>query len=139
MKKIMIVVAMMFATSVTFAQRIAHVDTEYILNKIPAYTEAQQKLDNMSKSWQTEVEASFAKVDEMYKKFQAESDLLPQATKTEKENEIVVKEKEAKELQKKYFGAKGELAKSAVAIGCNAKDALNLRAISASEAKSRLT
>lgn len=111
MKKIMIVVAMMFATSVTFAQRIAHVDTEYILNKIPAYTEAQQKLDNMSKSWQTEVEASFAKVDEMYKKFQAESDLLPQATKTEKENEIVVKEKEAKELQKKYFGAKGELAK----------------------------
>ena len=47
----------------------------------------------------------------MYKKYQAEVDILPEATKQKREDEIIAKEKEAKELQKKYFGNNGELAK----------------------------
>ena len=94
-----------------FAQKFAHVDTEYILGKIPAYQQAQQKLDNYSKQWQGEVEAKFKELDDMYKKYQSEVDILPDATKTKRENEIIAKEKEAKELQKKYFGTDGELSK----------------------------
>ena len=47
----------------------------------------------------------------MYKKYQAEADILPEATKAKREDEIIAKEKEAKELQKRYFGNDGELAK----------------------------
>ncbi len=111
MKRLFIIAVMIFAANSMMAQRIAHVDTDYILGKIPAYTSAQSKLDNYSKEWQTEVENAFKKVDELYKKFQAEADILPQATKNQREDEIIAKEKEAKELQKKYFGANGELAK----------------------------
>jgi len=112
MKRLIFTLALtMIFGAASFAQKFAHVDTEYILGKIPAYQQAQTKLDNYSKQWQQEVEAKFTELDEMYKKYQAEADILPEATKTKRENEIIAKEKEAKELQKKYFGNDGELAK----------------------------
>ena len=112
MKKIFLTAATVLALiSGGFAQKFAHVDTEYILGKIPAYQQAQTKLDTYSKQWQSEVEAKFSELDQMYKKFQAEADILPAATKTKSEDEIIAKEKEAKELQKKYFGTNGELSK----------------------------
>ena len=47
----------------------------------------------------------------MYQKYQAESVLLPDDIKRKREEEIVSKEKEVKELQRKYFGQEGELYK----------------------------
>ena len=112
MKRLFLTAAFAVAVlSGSFAQKFAHVDTEYILGKIPAYQQAQTKLDTYSKQWQTEVETKFSELDQMYKKFQAEADILPAATKTKREDEIIAKEKEAKELQKKYFGAEGSLYK----------------------------
>ncbi|MBO7142749.1 MAG: OmpH family outer membrane protein [Bacteroidales bacterium] len=111
MKRLFLLLAAALISATTFAQKFAHVDTEYILGKIPAYQQAQTKLDNLSKDWQTEVEKKFNELDEMYKKYQAEVDILPDATKQKREDEIIAKEKEAKELQKKYFGSNGELAK----------------------------
>lgn len=91
------------------AQKYAYVDTEYILDNIPEYSDAQDELDEMSKKWQREIEASYGQVEEMYKKYQAEAVLLPDDIKVKRENEIIDKEKQVKELQKKYFGADGEL------------------------------
>ncbi len=93
------------------AQKYAYVDTEYILSNIPEYTDAQDELDALSKKWQKEIEAKHKELKEMYKKYQAESVLLPADVKKKRENEIVAKEKEVKELQKKYFGPEGELFK----------------------------
>ncbi|MCQ2252249.1 MAG: OmpH family outer membrane protein [Bacteroidales bacterium] len=111
MKRLILTAALAMFMGGAFAQKFAHVDTEYILGKIPAYQQAQTKLDNYSKQWQGEVEAKFKELDDMYKKYQSEVDILPEATKTKRENEIIAKEKEAKELQKKYFGNDGELSK----------------------------
>ncbi len=112
MKRLIFTAAMALLMGFTgFAQKFAHVDTEYILSKIPKYQQAQKQLDTYSKQWQTEVETKFKELDDMYKKYQAEVDILQEATKTKRENEIIAKEKEAKELQKKYFGTDGELAK----------------------------
>jgi outer membrane protein len=47
----------------------------------------------------------------MYKEYQTESVLLPQDLKKKKEEEILKKEKEAKDLQLKYFGPSGDLFK----------------------------
>ncbi len=112
MKRLIFTAAMALLMGFTgFAQKFAHVDTEYILSKIPKYQQAQKQLDTYSKQWQTEVETKFKELDDMYKKYQAEVDILQEATKTKRENEIIAKEKEAKELQKKYFGTDGELSK----------------------------
>jgi outer membrane protein len=94
-----------------FAQKYAFVDTDYILNNIPEYTDAQALLDDLSIEWQKEIEAKFQEIDKLYRDYQAESILLPEDLKKQKENEIIQKEREAKELQKKRFGKDGDLFK----------------------------
>ncbi len=93
------------------AQKYAFIDTEYVLSNIPEYTDAQDELDALSKKWQEEIDARYKEVKELYKKYQAESVLLPADVKKKREDEIIAKEKEAKELQKKYFGPEGDLFK----------------------------
>ena len=93
------------------AQKFAYVDTQYILDNIPDYQTAQNTIDNISVEWQKELEAKFAEIDKLYKNYQSESFLLSEDMKTKRQNEIISKEKEAKELQKKYFGTEGDLFK----------------------------
>ena len=95
----------------SFAQRFAYVDTEYILKNIPAYQAAQDQLDNQAVEWQKEIEEIYGKIDKMYKDFQAEKVLLTEEMRVKRENAIVDKEKEAKTIQKQYFGKEGELYK----------------------------
>jgi len=112
MKKSILITAFAMIFSVTFAQqKYAYVDSEYILENIPEYAAAQNKLDELSIDWQKEIEAKFKEVDSLYKKFETESVLLPEDIKTKRENEIVAKEKEAKALQKQRFGKEGDLYK----------------------------
>ncbi|MFL5752440.1 MAG: OmpH family outer membrane protein [Bacteroidia bacterium] len=91
------------------AQKFAYVDTDYILNSIPEYKAAKSELDKVSTDWQKELEAKYAEIDKLYKAYQAESILLTDDLKKKRENEIVNKEKEVKDLQKQRFGVEGEL------------------------------
>ena len=93
------------------AQKSAFVDTQYVLNNIPEYTDAQDVLNNLSKKWQAEITAKHKEVSEMYKKYQAEAVLLPADVKKKREDEIVKKDNEVKALQKEYFGPGGDLFK----------------------------
>jgi outer membrane protein len=93
------------------SQKYAYVDTQYILDNIPEFQDAQDELDEISKKWQKEIETSYDQVSEMYQKYQAESVLLPDDIKHKREEEIVKKEKEVKDLQRQYFGSEGELYK----------------------------
>jgi outer membrane protein len=112
MKKIILTTATAFMLSLgAIAQKYAFVDTEYILANIPEYKSAQSQVDNISVQWQKEIEARYAEIDKMYKAFQAESILLTEEMKRKRENEIIAKEKEAKELQKQRFGVDGDLYK----------------------------
>ena len=93
----------------TFSQKNAYVDTEYILSKIPAYENAQNKLDEISKEWQKEIENKYKEVEQKYKEYQTESALLSAEMKSQREDEIINLEQEANELKDKYFGNEGEL------------------------------
>jgi len=110
MKKLIVLLAMLFSAE-AYAQKYCYVDTQYILDNISEYKSAQQQLDQLSVSWQKEVEAKYAFIDKLYKDFQAEQILLTEEMKKKRENEIVAKEKEAKEFQKQKFGFEGELFK----------------------------
>ncbi len=109
--RILIVAAFLFASMFVGAQKFAYVDTQYILDNIPDYQTAQNTLDDLSMEWQKELEVKFAEIDKLYKNYQSESFLLSEDMKTKRQNEIIAKEKEAKELQKKYFGTEGDLFK----------------------------
>jgi outer membrane protein len=106
----------LFLASFSFGQKYAYVDSDYILNNIPEYTDAQDYLDDLALEWQKEIEDKFAEIDKLYKEYQAESILLPEEIKTQKENEIIQKEKEAKQLQKQRFGKDGDLFKKRIEL-----------------------
>jgi len=112
MKKIGAFIGLLLLTSaVAMAQKYAFVDSEYIRKNIPAFTSAQEQLDKLSKQWEKEVSDGYAIVEQMYKSYQNESVLLSQDMKTKREEAIIAKEKEMKDLQNKYFGVDGDLFK----------------------------
>ncbi len=112
MKKILIGLVVVFGMNTALsAQKFGFVDSQYILENVPEYKSAQQQLDKISLQWQKEIEAKFAEIDKMYNDFQAEAILLSDDMKKKREDEIIDKEKAAKELQKQRFGKGGDLLK----------------------------
>jgi outer membrane protein len=93
------------------AQRYAIVDTKYILDKIPEYKDAQKKLDQTSEQWQKEIDDKQTALDKMYKDYEAEQVMLSDALKKKREDELFVREKEVRDLQRKRFGFEGDLFK----------------------------
>ena len=93
------------------AQKFALMDMEYVLKNIPAYERANEQLNQVSKKWQAEVEALNTQAATMYKNYQNEVVFLSKEQKVAKQEEIMLKEKEAADLKKKYFGPEGELFK----------------------------
>ncbi len=112
MKKIILASAiMLFGVWSANAQRYCVIDSKYILERVSEYGNAQKELDAASQAWQKEVDARMQAIDQMYKSYQAERPMLSEDARKKREDEIVAKEKEAKDLQKKYFGYEGEVFK----------------------------
>ncbi len=96
-------------TSQSNAQKIALVDINEVLSSMPEYDEAQKALDRIAAEWRQEIAQEFDKVKSMYNKFQAEQVLLSAEDKSKKEEEIIKKEAEVREMQKAKFGPEGAL------------------------------
>ncbi len=112
MKKILFTLAACFILAGSiFAQRYAVIDSKYILNKVPEYKDAQQKLDQFSQMWQQEIDQKSADLDRMYKEYDAEKVMLSDELKKKREDELYNKEKEVRDLQRKRFGYQGDLFK----------------------------
>src|SRR5688572_9014499 len=106
--------ACLLLTTVAFtaqAQRYAIIDTKYILEKLPEYKQAQDKLNQFSEQWQQEIDKKAADLDKMYKNFDAEQVMLSEELKKKREDELFNKEKELRDLQKKRYGFEGDVFK----------------------------
>lgn len=111
MKKILAICTLALMVITAQAQKFALMDMEYVLKNIPAYERANEQLNQVSKKWQAEVEALNTQAATMYKNYQNEVVFLSKEQKAAKQEEIMLKEKEAADLKKKYFGPEGELFK----------------------------
>lgn len=112
MKRILILITLVMAIGFsTMAQKFAYVDSEAILNQIPAYKKALQNIDALAEEWQAEISNEYNAIDRLYKAFQAESVLLTDEMRIKREEEIVDREKQVKAMQKQKFGVDGELFK----------------------------
>ncbi len=111
MKKFAALFLLIGFTTIGFAQKFAYVDSDYILNKIPSYKAAQDQLDKQAQQYQAEIEEKYTEIEKLWKDFQTEKILLTEEMKTKREEEIIAKERAAKELQMRYFGRDGMLFK----------------------------
>lgn len=109
MKKFILIGFLVFAGFGAFAQKFAYVDTEYILKHLPEYKSSQNQLNVLTQQWQKEVDADFVAIDKMYKAYQADQVLLTDDMRKRRENDIIEKEKAAKDFQRQKFGPEGEL------------------------------
>lgn len=110
LKGVVMLAVMAFSLTAS-AQKFALIDMDYILKNVPAYERANEQLNQYSRKWQAEVEALSKEAQDLYKAYQAEIVFLSAEQKTQREEAIVAKEREAQELKKKYFGPEGELFK----------------------------
>jgi outer membrane protein len=110
MKKILLTfTTLILFSGITFAQKFGFIDSGYILENIPAFRAAQEQLNQLSAQYQKELESMHAEIEQMYQDFQAESVLLSDDMKRKREDVIISKEKDYKQLQRKYFGPEGDL------------------------------
>ncbi len=113
-KKSILLLAVMFLLGITTVyaqqnQRIAYVDSDYILENIPEYGDAQEEINQMSKKWEKEITALFQEAQELDREYQAESVLLSEDQKRKKKEAIAAKRQEAENLRMQYYGPEGEL------------------------------
>ena len=112
MKKIpVILITCLIISAGLKAQRYAVIDSKYILEKVPEYKAAQQKLDQFSAQWQQEIDKKSAALDKMYKDYDAEQVMLSDELKKKREDELFNTDKELKDLQRKRYGYEGDIFK----------------------------
>ncbi|MDR0796305.1 MAG: OmpH family outer membrane protein [Tannerella sp.] len=99
--------ALMFAMT-TMAQKFALIDMEYILKNIPAYEMTNEQLSQLSKKWQSEIDALQEEAQNMYKSYQSDLVFLSAEMQSKRQEAIIKKEQEAQEVKRKYFGQDGE-------------------------------
>ena len=111
-KKLLALLSMViFLTVSASAQRIAVIDVNKILEGNQEYKAAQQQLDQVAAKWRQDIAQEYDKIKGMYNRYQAEQVLLSDEARRQREEEIMNKEKEVRDLQKNYFGPEGELFK----------------------------
>jgi outer membrane protein len=109
---IVLVLCVLFtAPGAASAQRIAFVNTTYIMEQLPEYNTAQKELDRMSTQWQEEIDERYATIRRLRDAYNAEAILLTEEMKKTRLADIESKERDARDLQKKRFGPKGDLFK----------------------------
>ena len=111
MKRILLLLCILIFVGNIKAQKFAYVDSQFILEHIPEYNQAKQELDNISYQWQEEIETAYQDIDKLYRAYQTDKVLLTDKMRQDREDEIIKKEKEVKELQQQRFGTDGDLYK----------------------------
>ena len=111
LKVFLIFLIFLTANSVTFAQKIGVVDTNYILSKMPQYTEAQARLEEQIKAWETELQTLQAEYDAKKAAFENEKVLLVGEQLKQREAEVKNLEKNIQKFIAEKFSGEGEINK----------------------------
>lgn len=108
--KILNLLFFIFSISI-FAQKIGVVDTNYILDRLPQYKDAQQRLETQVKVWQEEVQKKQSEYEKKKEAFENEKVLLVGDQLKQRQTEIDNLEKELKKTIENRFGTNGEINK----------------------------
>jgi len=101
-----------FLSFSSFAQRslrIGYIDTEYILENVPEFQEANTQLDAKVQTWKTEIDQRLSTVEQKKQQLNSESVLLTKELLEERQEEIDIEQYEILDYQQKRFGPNGDL------------------------------
>ncbi len=110
-KTFLLALAVLLISTAITAQKYAIIDTRYILDKMPEYTQAQKQLDAIAADWQRDIDTKQTALDKMYKDYEAEMVMLSDDLKKKRQDQLFIKEKELRDLQRQRFGFEGDLFK----------------------------
>lgn len=112
MRRIIVaLVAMMLSVVGVSAQNYMVVDSEKVFKSLSTYNKALEQIEQLSAQYQAKVDAKFQEVERLYNSYMQQRAALSEATRQQREQQILQKEQEATEYQESIFGTDGELMK----------------------------
>ncbi|MEM1041526.1 MAG: OmpH family outer membrane protein [Bacteroidota bacterium] len=105
----LLLLALAVAVPAVAQQRIAYVDSEFLLDQITEYRTAQSNLDRLAQQWQGELDQLQREVDELARDYEARELLFTDDERERKRQEIAAKEQELESRRIQRFGPEGEL------------------------------
>ncbi|MBW7868232.1 MAG: OmpH family outer membrane protein [Brumimicrobium sp.] len=111
MKKIIVVfLVCLFGTAfVSMGQKYAYIDSEFILESMPEYTEAKEELNKLAVRWQAEIQERYKQIEDKKTEFVRVEAILPDEERDRRKLEIEKLESDAREMQQVRFGVSGDL------------------------------
>ncbi|RRA91183.1 OmpH family outer membrane protein [Paenimyroides viscosum] len=108
MKKLVSILFICLCT-IGYAQkgRIAYIDSDFIMSKMPEYEEANKELKKRTVEWELVIERKKKEIKDLKDQLNVERPLLTQQLIDEKEEDIQIIEKELLEFQHEKFGKEG--------------------------------
>ena len=92
-------------------QKLAYVDTELILERMPEFRSTQSQLDDMAVQWQADAQQMQAQLDQLRSDLQAEEVWLTADQKRQKQEAIAKVEEDLLKFRTDKFGPNGALVK----------------------------
>ena len=108
MKKLLLVCVLIIGTTFAFGQKYAYIDSDFILESVPEYKDAKDKLNKLADRWTKEIEERYEVLKLKKDNFAREEVLLPTEEKAKRKEENEKLETEAMEMQKLRFGVNGD-------------------------------
>jgi outer membrane protein len=108
MKKLLLVWVLIIGTTFAYSQKYAYIDSDFILESVPEYKDAKDKLNKLADRWTKEIEERYEVLKLKKDNFAREEVLLPTEEKAKRKEENEKLETEAMEMQKLRFGVNGD-------------------------------
>lgn len=109
MKKIALIVTILFSAAHIYAQKIGVVDTNYVLSKLPQYKEAEARLNTQVAQWQSDLQRLQSEYERKREAFENEKVLLLGDQLKLREKEVVDMETNIRNTIGGRFGTNGEI------------------------------
>ncbi len=111
MKNFILTILIFGASLPLAAQRFGYVDTDYILENLPSYNDAQQMLKTQTEQWNKEIQNRQNNADKRQADFLNEKVLLTEDQIRKEQEEIDREFREIKQIQERRYGQDGDLIK----------------------------
>ena len=110
MRTFLFLLTVVFGTAfASYGQKYAYIDSDFILESMPEYTEAKEELDKYATRWQKEIEDMYIQINKRKEEFNRVEAILPDEERQTRKGEIEKMESDALEKQQLRFGVSGDL------------------------------
>ena len=111
MKRLILTTLLLGAMTTLAAQNYIVLNSEKVSKSIDAYNKALTELDELARQYQSQVDAKYAAVEQLYENYMNQKASLTASVRQTRENAILEQEKAAQEFQESLFGNDGTLMK----------------------------